>query len=64
VNRFNKPLELATSSSLEALQFLAKGFRNHLSTDFASTMSYYERAIDLDPSFALASKEIVIQGLK
>jgi hypothetical protein len=31
---------------------------------FASTMSYYERAIDLDPSFALASKEIVIQGLK
>jgi eukaryotic-like serine/threonine-protein kinase len=54
VNRFNKPLELATSSSLEALQFLAKGFRNHLSTDFATTMSYYERAIDLDPSFALA----------
>ncbi len=54
LNEFNKPLEIATSSSLEALQLVAKGFRNHFSPDIATTTSYYERAIDLDPNFALA----------
>jgi serine/threonine protein kinase len=51
---YNVPLERATSSSPEALQLLAMGFRNHFSLDRASTASYYERAIDMDPEFALA----------
>lgn len=54
VNRFNTPLELATSSSLEAIQSLHSGFKIHLSGDHATTASYYERAVDLDPNFALA----------
>jgi serine/threonine protein kinase/tetratricopeptide (TPR) repeat protein len=54
VRKFNQPLELATSPSLEALQCVAKGFRQHMSPDIAGTISLYERAIDLDPSFALA----------
>jgi tetratricopeptide (TPR) repeat protein len=54
LNKFNKPLELATSPSPEALQFLAQAFRRHFSTDLAGTISLYERAIDLDPSLALA----------
>jgi serine/threonine protein kinase/DNA-binding winged helix-turn-helix (wHTH) protein/tetratricopeptide (TPR) repeat protein len=54
LNKFNKPLEMATSSSPEAIQLLAKGFRNHFSPDIATTISYYERAADLDPDFALA----------
>jgi serine/threonine protein kinase/DNA-binding winged helix-turn-helix (wHTH) protein len=54
INKFNKPLEMATSSSPEALQFLARAFRQHFSADMPGTLSLYERAIDLDPSFALA----------
>ena len=54
VRKFNQPLELATSASPEALQLVAKAFRRHLSPDIAGTIALYERAIDLDPSFALA----------
>jgi serine/threonine protein kinase/DNA-binding winged helix-turn-helix (wHTH) protein/tetratricopeptide (TPR) repeat protein len=54
LKKFNQPLELATSASPEALQLVAKAFRRHRSPDFAGTISLYERAIDIDPSFALA----------
>jgi len=54
LNKFNRPLELAASSSPEALQLLARAFRQHFSVDLPGTLSLYERAIDLDPSFALA----------
>ena len=54
LKKFNQPLELATSASPEALQLVAKGFRQHFSPDIAGTISLYERAIDIDPSFALA----------
>jgi serine/threonine protein kinase/tetratricopeptide (TPR) repeat protein len=54
LSTFNKPLEIATSSSPEALQLVARGFRSHFSPDMATTLSYYERATDLDPQFALA----------
>lgn len=52
--KFNQPLELATSASPEALQLVAKAFRQHFSPDIAGTIALYEQAIDLDPSFALA----------
>jgi eukaryotic-like serine/threonine-protein kinase len=51
---FNKPFDLEMSSSPEALQMLANGFKHHLSPDIDTTISYYERAIEIDPSFALA----------
>jgi eukaryotic-like serine/threonine-protein kinase len=53
LERFSKPLEEATSSSLEALQLLSQGYRHHSARDEAST-SYYQRAIELDPNLALA----------
>ena len=53
VRKFNEPLDRATSSSLEALQLLAQGYRRHSARDRATT-SYYQRAIELDPNFALA----------
>jgi tetratricopeptide (TPR) repeat protein len=53
VRQFSKPLEIATSSSPEALQFLTEGFRHHLSRDDLA-ISYYQRAIDTDPNLALA----------
>jgi eukaryotic-like serine/threonine-protein kinase len=59
VNKYNQPLEEVTSSSLEAIQLLAQGFRQQLSNAptpalAASLVSFYKRAADLDPSFALA----------
>src|SRR6267154_1869032 len=54
VAKFNKPLEQATSPSLEALQLLTEGYRHHLAGDPQTALQYYQRAIDVDPDFALA----------
>jgi serine/threonine protein kinase len=53
VQEFSKPLEIAASSSPEALQLLAEGFRHHFARDDLA-VSYYQRAIDTDPKLALA----------
>ena len=52
--RFNQPLDQATSSSPDALQFLALGYKKQLSGDIPGALSSYERAIENDPNFALA----------
>jgi serine/threonine protein kinase/tetratricopeptide (TPR) repeat protein len=62
VKKYNQPLEEVTSSSLEAIQLLAQGFRQQLSNASGaptpalaiSLLSFYKRAVDLDPFFALA----------
>ncbi len=51
--KFNQPLEKATSSSPDALQLLAQGYKYHSARDDAAT-SYYQRAVGLDPNLALA----------
>ena len=54
VGRFNQPLDQATSSSPDALQFLALGYKKQLNGDIPRALSSYERAIETDPDFALA----------
>jgi eukaryotic-like serine/threonine-protein kinase len=54
VAKFNKPLEQATTPSLEALQLLTEGYRRHLAGDFRGALPYYQRATELDSDFALA----------
>src|SRR5262249_6547267 len=54
VRRFNQPLDRATSSSPEALQFLALGYKKQLSGDIDGALAYYKRAIEKDPNFGLA----------
>ncbi|HET9305135.1 MAG TPA: hypothetical protein VFO46_03835 [Candidatus Sulfotelmatobacter sp.] len=51
---FNQPLDQATSSSPDALQFLALGYKKHLGGDVPSALYSYERAVEKDPNFALA----------
>ena len=51
---FDVPLEQATTSSLEALQAYSQGMRASWKGDMASAMSSLQRAVDLDPSFAMA----------
>jgi serine/threonine protein kinase len=54
IARFNQPLELATSSSPEALQQLILGYQHHFSANLQEAAANYRRAIELDSNFALA----------
>ncbi|MGA8437685.1 MAG: tetratricopeptide repeat protein [Candidatus Sulfotelmatobacter sp.] len=54
VQKFDTPLEQATTSSLEALQAFSLGQAEHLRTDDAKAVPYLKRAIELDPNFAMA----------
>jgi tetratricopeptide (TPR) repeat protein len=54
IARFNQPLELATSSSPEALQQVILGYQHHVSTNYQEAAANYRRAIELDSNFALA----------
>ncbi len=54
VQRFNKPLDQATTSSLEALKAYSDGLRVQYEKEFSEARPYYKRAVELDPNFARA----------
>jgi len=51
--RFNQPLEKALSSSLEALQAGAQGFKLSLAGNAEGALKLYQRAVELDPNLSL-----------
>ena len=53
VQRFDIPLEQATTSSLEALKAYSLGMKATSEKGFASSLPYYQHAIELDPNFAM-----------
>ena len=53
IKQFDKPLEQVTTSSLEALQLYTMAARKRSEAEYDS-IPYLERAIHLDPNFALA----------
>jgi hypothetical protein len=55
VQKFDTPLQEATTPSLEALQSFSLGWKSGVGgDDSAAAIPFYERAIQLDPNFALA----------
>ena len=54
VQQFAKPLEQATTSSLEALQAFSLGQAEHLKTNDDAAIPHLKHAIELDPNFAMA----------
>jgi serine/threonine protein kinase len=54
IAQFNQPLEVATSSSPDALQLLTEGNRHLIVRDLQTAESLYQRATEVDPNFALA----------
>ena len=54
VQKFDTPLEQATTSSLEALQAYTLGRKAAGGGDPATAVSLFQRAIGLDPNFAMA----------
>jgi len=54
VQKFDKPLSQATTSSLEALKALSLGDAKHQMGEEIAAAPFYKRAIELDPNFAMA----------
>ena len=54
VQKFDVPLAEATTPSLPALQAYTAGWKAHASTGAASAVPFYQRAIEIDPQFAMA----------
>ena len=54
VQKFDKPLEEATTPSLEALQAYTKGQRTYSREPNAASIPFFKRAVELDPNFARA----------
>jgi tetratricopeptide (TPR) repeat protein len=54
IEKMNRPLEQATTSSLEALQSYTAGYSEMGLGQFMAAVPLFERAIALDPDFAMA----------
>jgi serine/threonine protein kinase/Flp pilus assembly protein TadD len=50
---FDAPLAQVTTPSLEALQAFSQGQQAALKADFQGAIPFFQRAVDLDPNFAL-----------
>lgn len=60
MQRFAAPIEEATTSSLDALKAYSMGRRTFILQGHAAAIPYYERAIELDPSFAMAHSALAV----
>jgi serine/threonine protein kinase/tetratricopeptide (TPR) repeat protein len=54
MQKFERPLPEATTRSLEALRAFALGDEKHFSGHDIEAIGFYQRALELDPNFALA----------
>ena len=54
IQKFNRPLEESTTSSLEALQAYTEGMTAFQSNGLAEAVPHFQLAIQLDPNFAQA----------
>lgn len=54
IQKFDKPLEQATTSSLEALKAFSLGQEQHQKLNDQEAIPFLKRAIELDPNFAWA----------
>jgi DNA-binding winged helix-turn-helix (wHTH) protein/tetratricopeptide (TPR) repeat protein len=54
IQKFDRPLEEVTTSSLEAFKAFGMGDLQHSKGEDLASVALYKRAIELDPNFALA----------
>jgi tetratricopeptide (TPR) repeat protein len=54
IEKYDTPLAQATTPSLDALKAYSQGRKITFSGDYAASIPYYKRAIELDPQFAIA----------
>jgi tetratricopeptide (TPR) repeat protein len=58
VQKLDAPLEQATTASLEALQAYSLGEKAYREKNVSAALTYHQRAIQLDPSFALGYEAV------
>ncbi len=58
VQKFDVPLEQASTSSLEALKAYSFGFKARGEKGPAAALPYHQRAIELDPNFAMGYRTL------
>jgi serine/threonine protein kinase/Flp pilus assembly protein TadD len=54
IQKFDAPIEQVTTSSLEALRYYSLGRVQHSNGQYAKAIQFYERAVEVDPRFAIA----------
>lgn len=54
IQRFDAPIEQATTSSLEAFKAYSIGLEHHLKGKYFEAVPFYKRAIELDRNFSIA----------
>jgi class 3 adenylate cyclase/tetratricopeptide (TPR) repeat protein len=60
IQRFNRPLERATTASLDALQAFSQAMKVVQSGDEAAAVPLLQRAIELDHNFAIAYADLAV----
>lgn len=63
VRQFSTPLEQATTASLDALRAYALAVQQADRGEYALAMSLFQRAVEIDPDFALAHQALAGQSL-
>jgi eukaryotic-like serine/threonine-protein kinase len=58
IQKFDAPLDLATTSSLEALQAYRSGLTLYRSGKSAEAIPFFEKAVELDPQFCSAYDQL------
>jgi tetratricopeptide (TPR) repeat protein len=61
IQKFDKPLQEATTSSLDALQAYSEGIRQSSEKGDAAAVPYYKHAVELDPNFARACASLAVR---
>ncbi|MFN2576980.1 MAG: protein kinase [Pyrinomonadaceae bacterium] len=54
IQEFDAPIEQVTTSKLEALRQYSLGVQAHSKADYVNAIPFYQRAIEIDPNFAIA----------
>jgi serine/threonine protein kinase/predicted Zn-dependent protease len=60
IQKFDKPLEQATTSSLEALKAYSDGSAELANANNLAALPFLKRAIQLDPNFAMAYRGVAV----
>jgi DNA-binding winged helix-turn-helix (wHTH) protein/tetratricopeptide (TPR) repeat protein len=60
VQKYATPLEEATTPSLEALKAYSLGVKTYYAKGESSPLPFYKRAVELDPSFAMAYARMAV----
>ena len=58
IEKFDAPIERATTPSLEALRAFTEGRRFNAAAAFDKAVPFLQRAVELDPSFAMESERL------